>query len=230
MGCRSTRRGANPRTPTWASPCRASRISSACTGPGTNAVNGASIIYNSECQMRYIMGCIDMVLAGGCGRPAPRADVCDDYNRRNQDRLKTMVYTHPKVVSYYKNAAGTRSHALRISDCRLLEVDSPPQPRRLRSAALEDAQLAQGVAIRVHIGGEQFGLFEGGEMPTALLHRIMHQVVTLLGPDPRGSQSSYRVDGIARRDVDPARPMRSAAPSRHGRPRSRAAPPMSRCR
>ena len=33
-------------------------------GPGTNAVNGASIIYNSECQMRYIMGCIDMVLAG----------------------------------------------------------------------------------------------------------------------------------------------------------------------
>ncbi len=71
-------------------------------GPGTNAVNGASIIYNSECQMRYIMGCIDMVLAGGVRSAMPRADVCDDYNRRNQDRLKTMVYTHPKVVSYYK--------------------------------------------------------------------------------------------------------------------------------
>ncbi|BBZ37406.1 flavin-containing monooxygenase [Mycobacterium conspicuum] len=76
-------------------------------GPGTNAVNGASIIYNSECQMRYIMGCIDMILVGGARWAAPRTDVCDDYNRRNQDRLKTMVYTHPKVVSYYKNAAGT---------------------------------------------------------------------------------------------------------------------------
>lgn len=76
-------------------------------GPGTNGVNGASIIYNSECQMRYIMGCIDMVLAGGYGSAMPRAEVCDDYNRRNQERLKTMVYSHPAVSSsYYKNAAG----------------------------------------------------------------------------------------------------------------------------
>ena len=34
-------------------------------GPGTNAVNGASLIYNSECQMRYVLGCIDMVLTSG---------------------------------------------------------------------------------------------------------------------------------------------------------------------
>ncbi|KQH81114.1 4-hydroxyacetophenone monooxygenase [Mycobacterium gordonae] len=76
-------------------------------GPGTNGVNGASIIYNSECQMRYIMGCIDMVLASGCRSAMPRAEVCGDYNRRNQERLKTMVYSHPAVSSsYYKNAAG----------------------------------------------------------------------------------------------------------------------------
>lgn len=76
-------------------------------GPGTNAVNGASIIYNSECQMRYVMGCIDMVLAGGFGSAMPRKEVCDDYNRRSQARLKEMVYSHPAVTSsYYKNAAG----------------------------------------------------------------------------------------------------------------------------
>jgi 4-hydroxyacetophenone monooxygenase len=75
-------------------------------GPGTNAVNGASIIYNSECQMRYIMGCIDMILAGDFGSAMPRVDVCTDYNRRNQERLKTMVYSHPAVTSYYKNAVG----------------------------------------------------------------------------------------------------------------------------
>jgi 4-hydroxyacetophenone monooxygenase len=77
-------------------------------GPGTNAVNGASIIYNSECQMRYIMGCIDMLLAGGFDSAMPRVEVCDDYNRRNQERLRAMVYTHPAVTSsYYKNTAGT---------------------------------------------------------------------------------------------------------------------------
>ena len=69
-------------------------------GLGTNAVNGSSIIYNSECQMRYIMGCIDMVMAGGHGSAA-------DYNRRAQKRLREMVYSHPAVTSsYYKNAAG----------------------------------------------------------------------------------------------------------------------------
>ncbi|WP_068273352.1 flavin-containing monooxygenase [Aldersonia kunmingensis] len=76
-------------------------------GPGTNAVNGTSIIYNSECQMRYIMSCIDMVMANGARWATPKPEVCDDYNRRNQDRLQTMVYTHPKVASYYRNSAGT---------------------------------------------------------------------------------------------------------------------------
>lgn len=75
-------------------------------GPGTNAVNGASIIYNSECQMRYVLGCLDMVIASGARSATVRGDVCEDYHRRNQERLKGMVYTHPKVVSYYKNAAG----------------------------------------------------------------------------------------------------------------------------
>jgi 4-hydroxyacetophenone monooxygenase len=76
-------------------------------GPGTNAVNGTSLIYSSECQMRYILGCIDMVAADGLASLAPKAHVCDDYNRRSREKLRTMVYTHPAVGrSYYKNSAG----------------------------------------------------------------------------------------------------------------------------
>ncbi|MGE0215861.1 flavin-containing monooxygenase [Mycolicibacterium sp.] len=76
-------------------------------GPGTNAVNGASLIYNSECQMRYILGCIDLVLASGAAAAMPRADVCADYRRRSQQRLQEMVYAHPAVSSsYYKNSTG----------------------------------------------------------------------------------------------------------------------------
>jgi len=76
-------------------------------GPGTNAVNGASLMYNSECQMRYVLGCIDMVLTSGAASATPKAEVCTDYDRRSQERLKTMVYSHPAVTSsYYKNSAG----------------------------------------------------------------------------------------------------------------------------
>jgi 4-hydroxyacetophenone monooxygenase len=76
-------------------------------GPGTNAVNGASIIYNSECQMRYVMGCIDMLLAGGFASATVRTEICEDYHSRARERLEQMVYTHPAVSSsYYKNAAG----------------------------------------------------------------------------------------------------------------------------
>ncbi|MDZ4265189.1 MAG: 4-hydroxyacetophenone monooxygenase, partial [Mycobacterium sp.] len=76
-------------------------------GPGTNAVNGASLIYNSECQMRYVLGCIDMLLTSGAASATPKAAVCADYDRRSQERLKTMVYSHPAVTSsYYKNSKG----------------------------------------------------------------------------------------------------------------------------
>jgi 4-hydroxyacetophenone monooxygenase len=57
--------------------------------------------------MRYILSCIDMVLASDAGSAVLRADVCDDYNRRSQEQLKTMVYTHPAVNSYYKNSSET---------------------------------------------------------------------------------------------------------------------------
>lgn len=76
-------------------------------GPGTNAVNGASIIYNSECQMRYALGCIDMLLTSGARALTPRPDVCADYTRWNLGLLRTQVYTHPKIVnSYFRNSTG----------------------------------------------------------------------------------------------------------------------------
>lgn len=109
-------------------------------GPGTNAVNGASIIYNSECQMRYVMGCIDMILAGGFDAATVRADVCDEYNRRSQERLKTMVYSHPAVSSsYYKNAAGhvPTLYGFRIFDYWRWTNRPNPDDYELRSPARE---------------------------------------------------------------------------------------------
>jgi 4-hydroxyacetophenone monooxygenase len=113
-------------------------------GPGTNAVNGASIIYNSECQMRYIMGCIDMVIAGSFGSATVHADVCDDYNRRAQQRLKQMVYTHPAISSsYYKNAAGDvpTLYGFRIFDYWRWTNRPSPEDFELRRAPREQERV-----------------------------------------------------------------------------------------
>jgi len=37
-------------------------------GPGTNLAHGGSLIFHSECQMRYIAGCLKAVIAGGTAR------------------------------------------------------------------------------------------------------------------------------------------------------------------
>ena len=110
-------------------------------GPGTNAANGASIIYNSECQMRYVMGCIDLLLSRGAGSMMPKAAVSHDYHRRNQERLKTMVYSHPAIKSsYYKNAAGELPtlYGFRIFDHWRWTNRPDPDDYELRSAAASD--------------------------------------------------------------------------------------------
>ncbi|VEG52859.1 cyclohexanone monooxygenase [Mycolicibacterium aurum] len=109
-------------------------------GPGTNAVNGASIIYNSECQMRYILGCLDMMLAVGATAAEPRAEVCVDYDRRSQARLSTMVYAHPAVNNYYKNSKGELPtlFAWRIVDYWRWTHHPEPQDYVLRSASQQE--------------------------------------------------------------------------------------------
>jgi len=76
-------------------------------GPGTNLAHGGSIIFHSECQIRYVMGCIGAVVESGHGAIECRPDVHDDYNRRLQTELDTMVWSHPSIRhSWYRNDEG----------------------------------------------------------------------------------------------------------------------------
>ena len=76
-------------------------------GPGTNAVNGTSLFFQSECWMRYILSGIDQLIATGARSMEPRPDVHDDYDRRTKEELKHMVWAHESIRhSYYKNAKG----------------------------------------------------------------------------------------------------------------------------
>lgn len=76
-------------------------------GPGTNLAHGGSLIFHSECQIRYISGCLKALIEGGQRSMEPKQAVHDEYYERIQKELETLVWSSPHVQhSWYKNAHG----------------------------------------------------------------------------------------------------------------------------
>jgi 4-hydroxyacetophenone monooxygenase len=76
-------------------------------GPGTNLASGGSLIFHSECQIRSIMGCLDLLLASGKKAIEPRPESYADWYARSQAELKTMVWSQPSIShSFYKDPNG----------------------------------------------------------------------------------------------------------------------------
>jgi 4-hydroxyacetophenone monooxygenase len=76
-------------------------------GPGTNLAHAGSIIFHSECQVRYVMGCLAALLRDGRAATMDcRRDVYQAYNARFDARHAGLVWSHPGMSSWYKNAAG----------------------------------------------------------------------------------------------------------------------------
>jgi 4-hydroxyacetophenone monooxygenase len=75
-------------------------------GPNTNIVVNGSIIFFSECEVNYVMGCLQMLIEEG--RPAldVKRSVHDAYNERiDADNLR-RTWGVSKVSAWYKNAQG----------------------------------------------------------------------------------------------------------------------------
>lgn len=75
-------------------------------GPNTNIVVGSSIIFGSECEMRYIMGCLRLQFEGGLAALEVRADRWADYNEAIDAQSRQRAWGSPHVDSWYKNEAG----------------------------------------------------------------------------------------------------------------------------
>jgi 4-hydroxyacetophenone monooxygenase len=75
-------------------------------GPGTNLAHAGSIIFHSECQVRYVMGCLAALLRREAATIECRQDVFEAYNARFDARHETLVWSHTGTGSWYKNAAG----------------------------------------------------------------------------------------------------------------------------
>jgi 4-hydroxyacetophenone monooxygenase len=75
-------------------------------GPGTNLASGGSLIFHSECQMRYIELCLQL-LARGHRTVEATTEATDDWFRRTQAELDGMVWSHPSIEhSWYKSEDG----------------------------------------------------------------------------------------------------------------------------
>jgi 4-hydroxyacetophenone monooxygenase len=76
-------------------------------GPGTNLAHGGSLIFHSECQMRYITQCIEELVVSDRRAMEPRQDRYDDWHERSQAEIKTLVWSQPSVKhSFFKNSLG----------------------------------------------------------------------------------------------------------------------------
>jgi 4-hydroxyacetophenone monooxygenase len=76
-------------------------------GPGTNLAHGGSLIFHSECQMRYITRCLELLIANGHRALEPREDKAADWHDRSQAEMRKMVWSQPSVKhSFYKNEFG----------------------------------------------------------------------------------------------------------------------------
>ena len=75
-------------------------------GPGTNLAHAGSIIFHSECQVRYAIGCLRELLGRGLAAMECKADVCDAYTARFDAEHAKLVWSHPGMTSWYKNEAG----------------------------------------------------------------------------------------------------------------------------
>ena len=75
-------------------------------GPNTNIVVNGSIIYFSECGVRYILGCLEHVLRSGAAALEVRKDVHDEFNELVDAENRLMAWGWSEVNSWYKNEHG----------------------------------------------------------------------------------------------------------------------------
>jgi 4-hydroxyacetophenone monooxygenase len=75
-------------------------------GPNTNIVINGSIVYFSECGVRYILGCLRTLLESGHRALDVRKDVHDVFNEQVDAENARMAWGASDVNTWYKNERG----------------------------------------------------------------------------------------------------------------------------
>ena len=75
-------------------------------GPNTNIVVNGSIIFFTECAVRYALGCVELLRERGHRALEVKQQVHDEYNVKVDEENARMAWGAPGVSSWYKNATG----------------------------------------------------------------------------------------------------------------------------
>ena len=75
-------------------------------GPNSGPAHGGSVIFQSECQSRYISACLVDMIERGIASIDVRQTVHDDYVRKVDAEHNQMIWTHPGMTTYYRNKSG----------------------------------------------------------------------------------------------------------------------------
>jgi 4-hydroxyacetophenone monooxygenase len=75
-------------------------------GPNTGPAHGGSVIFQAECQSRYITACLVEMIERDIAAIDVQADVKDAYIREVDAEHEQMIWTHPGMSTYYRNSSG----------------------------------------------------------------------------------------------------------------------------
>lgn len=75
-------------------------------GPNTNLGHGGSLLFIVECQTRYVIDLMYQAIAAGAGSVECREEVRDAYVTDVDAAHQKLIWTHPGMDTWYRNAAG----------------------------------------------------------------------------------------------------------------------------
>ena len=75
-------------------------------GPNSGPAHGGSVIFQSECQSRYITSCLVAMIEHGLAAIDVKPSAHDEYVRKVDAEHEQMIWTHPGMTTYYRNGQG----------------------------------------------------------------------------------------------------------------------------
>jgi len=75
-------------------------------GPNSAPNHAAGQNMISECQVNWIVEALDRIVAAGAKAFEIKQEAFDAWNRKVDERMPQMIWTHPKANSYYNNSKG----------------------------------------------------------------------------------------------------------------------------
>jgi 4-hydroxyacetophenone monooxygenase len=98
-------------------------------GPNTNIVVNGSIIFFSECEVNYVMGCLQLLLERNHRTLDCRREVHDSYNVEIDEANRLMSWGASSVNSWYKNEHGRVSQNWPFSLWEYWRRTKQPDPK-----------------------------------------------------------------------------------------------------